>query len=230
MSASRTALTTTRHAPALLRLSTFAQAERASAASRTAAADPYNASVSQVLCGRGTNFASVPESLAVMDAVRIMNKRNIGSLIVLGEDGTRGHLPSSTKAEPLRGIVTERDVLLACPRLVEGHADKICVADIMSRDLRTVDATATVGESMAIMIDMHIRHLPVLDDGELVGVLSIRDLVERITKDHEQEVMNLNLQLGRLASVLGDQLGDDLSSSSNHVVRKKSAQPDGKSS
>lgn len=207
----------TSRAAASTRMSAFMQAERASAASRRALADPYNATVSQLLRGRCRNFAAVQESMPVMDAVRTMNKRNVGSLVVFADTDHQSR-STAVKSEPLKGIITERDVLLACPRLVDRPSEQLCVKDIMSRDLSTVDATATVGESMAIMIGRHIRHLPVVDRGELVGVLSIRDLVEKITRDHELEVTNLNLQLGRLASVLGDHLDSDKASEEKKKV------------
>jgi CBS domain-containing protein len=184
-------------------VSTFAAAERAAASQAASASDPYNASIHQLLRGRGNAFARATPGMPVADAARIMAQRDAGSVLVLGDARPR-----------LEGIVTERDILRALPALVRGGGmagaagNTLRVSDIMSRDPKTVDATATVGECMEIMINGHFRHLPVMDHGDLIGVLSIRDLVEKVTDDHRMQVTDLRLQLGRLASVLGDQLDD----------------------
>jgi CBS domain-containing protein len=197
-------------------VSTFAAAERAAASQATSAADPYNASIQQLLRGRTSGFARATPSMPVADAAHIMAQRDAGSVLVLGESPAAYGAARSR----LEGIVTERDILRAIPALVRDGATAAAVAatagggpvlrvsDIMSRDPRTVEATATVGECMEIMINGHFRHLPVMDHGDLIGVLSIRDLVEKITDEHRTQVTDLRLQLGRLASVLGDQLDD----------------------
>jgi CBS domain-containing protein len=202
-----------RAAAAATRLSAFASAERTAAASARARAcvnDPYTASVSQLLVGRAAAFASVKCSLPLLDAVAVMTRRNVGSLLVLDDRPTSAPPAGDARVSApsrLRGIVTERDVLLSVPRVAAG-APPLSVGDVMSVDPRTIDAGATVGECMEIMVDGGFRHLPVVDRGELVGVLSIRDLVQKITADHSQHVEDLNRQLGRLANVLGDELGD----------------------
>jgi CBS domain-containing protein len=190
-------------------VSTFAAAERAAASQATSAADPYNASIQQLLRGRTSGFARATPTMSVADAARIMAQRDAGSVLVLGESAAAYGAARSR----LEGIVTERDILRAIPALVRdgataGGGPVLRVSDIMSRNPTTVEATATVGECMEIMINGHFRHLPVMDHADLIGVLSIRDLVEKITDEHRTQVTDLRLQLGRLASVLGDQLDD----------------------
>lgn len=201
---------------AMSRLSTFASAERSKAMARAASSDPMNTVVSQLLRGRVTTFASVRASTPVLEAVRIMSEKNTGSLIVLGEPASQpaatADSKSTAKVSPspsLCGIVTERDVLLACPRLVKQPSDSpLLVADIMSDNPTTVSSDATVGECMSMMVDRGFRHLPVVEKGELVGLLGIRDLVKRVTEENRSHVADLNVQLGRLANILGEELTD----------------------
>lgn len=157
------------------------------------ATEAFSVSVAHLLDGRARHYEHIPTRASVLSAVDRMRSLGVGSLIVLDE-------------RVLDGIVTERDVLANIPRLLRaGAAAPLAVGDIMSRNPVTVDASATIGEAMAIMSDNNFRHLPVADEGELVGVVSIRDIVNRIVKDHHGEVSRLSTELRRLASVLGDE-------------------------
>lgn len=202
----------------LSRLSTFAAAERATASRAAAAADPLNAGLAQLLTGRAAAFEPVPASLPVVDAAVLMARRKVGSLVVT-EDGARATSPpaafeaggrstASRRGSPapvLRGIVTERDVLLAVPRLADGVGDeRLRVADIMSRDPKTIEADQTIGDALEIMTENGFRHLPVTDGGSMVGVLSMRDVTTKITEDHKEAVTSLNVQLGRLSALGGE--------------------------
>src|SRR6058998_35456 len=93
-------------------------------------------------------------------AARILRDRGISSLIVNGS------------AAPV-GIITERDYV----NLVADGEDpaSVTVAERMSTNLITVESSAEVADAAHIMADRHVRHLPVVDDGKLVGVISIRD-------------------------------------------------------
>jgi CBS domain-containing protein len=95
------------------------------------------------------------------DAARKMWKQQTGSLLVM--DG-----------EDLVGIVTERDVLRAVAG--GGVLQEIRVSEVMSKDLVTVGPGTSLREAAKIMTDRWIRHLPVVDGGELVGIISQRDL------------------------------------------------------
>lgn len=209
----------------LARLSTFAAAERASASRAAAASDPLNAGLAQLLAGRTTTFASVPASLPVVEAAVLMARRKVGSLIVMEDGGggdaeaeppgmstgSRRGAPAAWRsvAPELRGIVTERDVLLAVPRLAGDGDGMLRVADIMSRDPRTIGADRTIGDALEIMTEHGFRHLPVMDRGSMVGMLSMRDVTKKLTEDHKEAVTSLNVQLGRL-SALGGELGKDI--------------------
>jgi CBS domain-containing protein len=95
------------------------------------------------------------------EAARKMWRQQTGSLLVV--DG-----------EDLVGIVTERDILKAVAQGVELHDTRIRL--VMSKDIVTVSPGTSLREAAAIMADRWIRHLPVLDEGRLVGVISQRDL------------------------------------------------------
>jgi CBS domain-containing protein len=105
----------------------------------------------------------------MIEAVRVMSKAQVGSVLVL-EDGA------------LVGIFTERDVLRAFDQM---HADPARVSPMskgMTGDPLTIDANATVGEAMDRMLDGGFRHLPVMEGGTLVGIVSLRDLARSISK------------------------------------------------
>jgi CBS domain-containing protein len=105
----------------------------------------------------------------MIEAVRNMSKARVGSVLVL-EDGA------------LVGIFTERDVLRAFDQM---HADPARVAPIskgMTGDPLTIGPNATVGEAMDSMLDGGFRHLPVMEGGTLVGIVSMRDLARSISK------------------------------------------------
>lgn len=116
-----------------------------------------------------TDLITVAPSAMIIQAVGAMSKAEVGSVLVL-EDGA------------LLGILTERDVLRAFDHM---HADPARVSPIskgMTRDPQTIDPDATVGEAMDKMLDGGFRHLPVMDGGTLVGIVSMRDLARSISK------------------------------------------------
>lgn len=119
--------------------------------------------IRDVLAKKGSDVVTIEPAATVHDAVRLMVERNIGAVVVT-RDG-----------EPV-GILSERDVLRLIARdpipLDEAH-----VADLMTTDLVVGLATDEVGYGMAVMTNNRVRHLPVLDGGALVGIVSIGDLV-----------------------------------------------------
>jgi len=95
------------------------------------------------------------------EAARKMWEQQTGSLVVL-------------EGETLAGIITERDILKAVATGTE--LEKTRVEDVMVRDLVTIHPGASLREAASVMTDKWIRHLPVIDQGKLVGILSQRDL------------------------------------------------------
>jgi len=120
--------------------------------------------VSQILSDKGGRLFTVESTSTVFDAIKQMVEANVGALLVT-EDGR------------ITGIVTERDYLRRVT--LEGRTDKEArVSEIMTSPLVYVTPETSVEECMALMTDQRIRHLPVAQDGDIVGVISIGDVVK----------------------------------------------------
>jgi signal-transduction protein with cAMP-binding, CBS, and nucleotidyltransferase domain len=114
---------------------------------------------------------------SALDAVRQMVGANIGSLLV-------------TDGDEVTGIVTERDYLRRVAQ--EGPTDEdVTVRDIMSSPLIVVSPETQIDECMAVMTDRRIRHLPVVEDGDVVGIVSIGDVVKFKSKQQSFEIRYL---------------------------------------
>ncbi len=133
--------------------------------------------VQQLLDEKSGDIHSVHPDESVFDAIKKLANANIGSLIVI-EDG-----------RPV-GIFTERDYARSV--VLQGKSSPTTpVRDIMTTRVIYVKPEQTVEECMAIMTDKHIRHLPVLRDDKLVGMISIGDLVKSIIEDQKFTIEQL---------------------------------------
>ncbi len=127
--------------------------------------------VKQLLAAKGQSVWSVSTITPVFEALRLMADKDIGALLVLDED-------------QLVGIMSERDY--ARKVVLYGKSSKDTpVREIMTRKVFYVRPEQTVEECMALMTDKRVRHLPVLDDGHVVGVISIGDVVKSIISDQQ---------------------------------------------
>jgi CBS domain-containing protein len=134
--------------------------------------------VMHLLRTKGHGVLSVSPETPVFDALEVMAEKNVGALLVL-------------EREVLVGIFTERDY--ARKVILKGKASKeIPVREIMSSHVLYVRPHQTIEDCMALMTDKRVRHLPVLDEERLVGVISIGDVVKAIID--EQEFMIEQLQ------------------------------------
>ncbi|MEO0441563.1 MAG: CBS domain-containing protein, partial [Pseudomonadota bacterium] len=125
--------------------------------------------IKAILEGRSGDIFSCTADMSVSDAVAILAEKRIGALPVL--DGER-----------VAGIFSERDVL-HCVREFGAAAMVKPVADVMTADVIAVDTSKSAIGALSLMTKRRIRHLPVVNDGELVGFVSIGDLVKyRIDK------------------------------------------------
>ena len=123
--------------------------------------------VAQILKAKPTQdiFSASPK-MTVFDAIKLMSEKNIGALLV-------------TDGDKIVGIFTERDY--ARKIALKGHSSRSTpVGDIMTSHVMYVRPSQTNEECMALMTDNRIRHLPVLDQGKLIGILSIGDLVKDV--------------------------------------------------
>ncbi len=133
--------------------------------------------VQHLLDRKGTEIISIVQDASVFDAIKLMADRAVGSLLVM--DGS-----------DLKGIVTERDY--ARKVIVKGRSSESTeVSEIMSTDIVTATSQQTVNECMTMMSEKRIRHLPVVTDGEVVGLISIGDLVQAIISDQQEEIEQL---------------------------------------
>ncbi|MDN5920442.1 MAG: CBS domain-containing protein [Pseudonocardia sp.] len=133
--------------------------------------------IADVLNGKGTQVTTVTPTTAVSEVLRLIAQQNLGALPVID-------------ADRLVGIVSERDVVR---RLHERGVDllTVTVAEIMTSDVVTCDPTDEVGELAKIMTERRVRHLPVIVDGRLAGIVSIGDLVKARIDMLEQERQQL---------------------------------------
>ncbi len=135
-------------------------------------------SIGDVLDKKGRYVWSVKPDDTIFDSLQMMAEKGIGGVVVM--DG-----------ENLVGIVTERDY--ARRVILEGKASKTAtVGEIMTKNVRWVSEEQTIDECMALMIERQLRHLPVMKAEEVIGVVSIRDLVQAVVA--EQKVIIDHLQ------------------------------------
>jgi CBS domain-containing protein len=134
--------------------------------------------LSEILAEKGHDVLRIEADASVFEAVERMVEHNVGSLLVT-EDGN------------VVGIVTERDYLRRVT--LQGRTDRdTAVGDIISSPLITVQPEMTVDECMALMTQRRIRHLPVVDGGEIVGIVSIGDVVKFQSDRQRVELKYLN--------------------------------------
>jgi CBS domain-containing protein len=127
--------------------------------------------VRDILRSKGTTVWSVSPDESVYGALSLMADKNIGAVLVMENDR-------------LAGIFSERDYARKvdlCGKKAQGTP----VRDIMTEQVVGVRPEETVEECMALMTDKHVRHLPVVDGGEVIGVISIGDVVKSIISEQE---------------------------------------------
>src|SRR5688572_23294748 len=136
-----------------------------------------NEAVARLLETKTERVEAVSPQTTVGEAITAMNQRRIGSILVM--DGER-----------LVGIFTERDVLT---RVVPQQLDprRPPVGEVMTRKPMTITPTRTVQEAMMIMTDSRKRHLPVVQSGKVVGLVSIGDLTRWMVRDQQRTIEDL---------------------------------------
>ena len=134
--------------------------------------------IASVLREKGNTIVSVQPDTPVMELVAIIASRRIGAVLVLDDTGQ------------LVGIVSERDVVKALasqgPSIVALHA-----GNIMTATVTTVTPQTTINEAMELMDRGYFRHLPVLDQDKLLGIISVRDVVRARIERHVEETEGL---------------------------------------
>lgn len=127
--------------------------------------------ISDILRSKGSHVVTVGPDCTILDLIRTLVEHNIGATVV--EEGGR----------PI-GIVSERDILRLTAR---GPTDLALIParSLMTRDLVTSAPDDDLDRVMHLMTDHRVRHLPILDDGRLVGIVSIGDVVNRLRSEIE---------------------------------------------
>ncbi|WP_369943736.1 CBS domain-containing protein [Xanthomonas medicagonis] len=133
--------------------------------------------VRQLLGDKGGEVHAVSPDAAVVDALRLMADKGIGAVLVM-QDGR------------LAGILSERDYARKVV-LQDRSSATTPVRDIMSAKVYTVDPSQSVQQCMELMTGQRIRHLPVVQAGTVVGVISIGDLVKAVIEEQQQELDQL---------------------------------------
>jgi CBS domain-containing protein len=124
--------------------------------------------IRQILASKPEIYSIDPEA-TVFEALGLMGEKNIGALLVM-------------KGEQLVGIFSERDY--ARRMILQGRSSRETpVREVMTPQVFVITPETTSGECMMHMTDRHIRHLPVVDGGRVVGVISIGDVVRRVIDD-----------------------------------------------
>ena len=134
--------------------------------------------IAAILRHKGNDVARVSPTATIAEVSRRLREKRIGAILVLDN------------ADQLLGIVSERDIVGS---LAEYGARtlEMTAAQLMTRVLHTVSRQATVQDAMAQMTNRRVRHLPVVEDGRLLGIVSIGDIVKARIDQQAQEVDSL---------------------------------------
>lgn len=133
--------------------------------------------VKNILDVKGSVIYSVDPSMMVLTAIQLMCEKNIGGLVI-------------TEQDELVGIFTERDY--ARKLILKGKSSKDTpIGDLMTKNPFTVSPESSIEDCMQLMVDKHIRHLPVVDDNRLIGMISIGDVVKHIIEEQKSIIAHL---------------------------------------
>jgi len=134
--------------------------------------------VSHILEGKGSRVVSVPQEAPVLDVIRLMAEQHIGSVLVM-------------RGGELMGIATERDY--ARKVILQGRSSADTpVSAIMTTPVACVSPDDSVNDCMSMMTERHIRHLPVQESGQIIGMISIGDLVKAVIEEQQEEIHQLH--------------------------------------
>ena len=143
--------------------------------------------IEHILHRKGREVETISAAALVSDAAVLLHDRNIGALVVMADEDAEGGVA-------VAGILSERDVVRA---LGESGADSAAVlaqpvAALMTTELVTCEPRTTVDELARLMTDRRIRHVPVLDGDQLVGIVSIGDVVKSRLDELQTETDTLH--------------------------------------
>lgn len=132
----------------------------------------------ELLAGKGYHVETADPELTVYDAVLRMLSLRIGCLLVVKD----GHIV---------GLFSERDLLIKIiPKRLD--PEKTLISDVMTHEVLVVEPTTTVEEAMSIMTEKRVRHLPVMEDSVLIGLISIGDITKWLSHKHHSQVQEID--------------------------------------
>ena len=134
--------------------------------------------IKELLDAKGGAIWSVTPDNVVIDALRLMAEKNVGAVVVLNQAGE------------MEGIFSERDYARKIV-LVGKTSQNTKVADVMTKRVFYMEPGEKITQCMALMTKERIRHVPVLDNGKLIGIVSIGDVVKSIITKQEQLIEQL---------------------------------------
>jgi CBS domain-containing protein len=146
--------------------------------SRLGPEEDFNMLVDTILQTKGGHVHTLPETGTLIDAVTALNTHNVGALVIIGAGNT------------VLGILSERDVVRRLGQHPEGIM-ALSIAQCMTRDVVTCARDTPIAEVMERMTRRHIRHMPVIEDGALMGIVSIGDVVKAKIEQAEREAEEL---------------------------------------
>lgn len=133
--------------------------------------------VKHILETKPADIFSVNKDISVFEALKVMMEKNISALLVM-------------EYATLQGIFTERDY--ARKIILQGKSSKeTAISEVMTSELLTITKGDSIDHCMQLMTEKHIRHLPVLDAGVVVGLISIGDVVKYVIQDQKQTIKQL---------------------------------------
>lgn len=133
--------------------------------------------IRQILDQKNRAVLSIAPDASVLDAIRMMASHGVGALLVM-------------EGERLAGIVSERDYARKVI-LMQRRSETTRVAEIMTSSVVTVPPTVRAHDGLEIMTERHIRHLPVVDSGAIIGIVSIGDLVKSVIESQRTLITDL---------------------------------------
>ncbi|MEX6507773.1 CBS domain-containing protein [Jiella sp. M17.18] len=135
-------------------------------------------SVGKILGSKGRDVVTLRPGVTVEEAAKVMAQHKIGAIVLLADD------------DRVAGIVSERDIVRG---LAKAGAQSLTqpVKDVMTMQVTTCTVRTTVHEAMEIMTNGRFRHLPVCEDGKLIGIVSIGDVVKQRIEDAEREAREI---------------------------------------
>lgn len=133
--------------------------------------------VSEILAHKGAKVISVEPQIKVLDALKIMADKNIGSIMVM-------------EGQKYFGLLTERDYARKVILKGKSSADTL-VGDISSNDLPRINKDTSIESCMKLMSDNNLRYLPVFEGEQVIGIISINDVIKAVIANHEDTIAAL---------------------------------------